>query len=230
MASGYLSFNENVSGRSDFGMREEDNEAVVEALKEPMKLKDNWALWEQIVPESQGKTDYTQNTRHVASFSTAQDFFAIWNGLPQPSELLDNKRIMREGKGSAVAVDALMIFKEGIKPEWEDKENTQGGHFQIHLKANTGGGQIDEYWNNIVLAMVGGTMDPSDQITGVRLVDKLSGKGPTNGIRIELWFKKGEYKQLQKSFETCMGLKVDGSMNANVPKPDFKPHGSMAKH
>merc|ERR1712007_397861 len=111
-------------------------------------------------------------------FRTAQDFWSIWNGIPQPSELLDGKRLMREqASGTASPIDAIMIFREGIQPEWEDVANAQGGHFQISLKPTAGGGQIDEYWNNLVLGMVGESLEASHTITGVRLVDKLSNKG-----------------------------------------------------
>ena len=149
--------------------------------------------------------------------------------MPQPSELLDGKRITRDnailagfilflrrgqGGGSQTPIDAIMIFKDGVRPEWEDPLNASGGHFQAHLSAqlhrpsevqlkpNVGGAQIDEYWNNIVLGMVGGTIDPYDMITGVRLVDKLSGAKAlldrrenrldqaAGLLRIELWFSR----------------------------------------
>merc|ERR550525_2042255 len=84
-----------------------------------------------------------------------------------------------------------MLFRDGISPEWEDHANAGGGHFQILLKPNAqgGGGQIDEYWNNLVLGIIGETIDHGDIITGVRLVDKLTGKGKVNDcIRLELWY------------------------------------------
>jgi len=120
--------------------------------------------------------------------STVQDFWRIWNGLPQPSELLEQKRMVREqANGQQICIGALMIFREGVKPEWEDKVNARGGHFQIQLKPNTGAGQIDEHWNNLVLATIGATLEPADRITGVRLVDKLSGTRPASSvIRLEL--------------------------------------------
>ena len=30
-----------------------------------------------------------------------------------------------------LSIDAIMIFREGISPEWEDQANANGGHFQI---------------------------------------------------------------------------------------------------
>jgi len=234
MANQFLSFNQQHGGGGSFGIDEENDESIIEALQEPMKLRDNWVLWEQVVQE--GKADkYSDATRKVTKFSTVQDFWGIWNGLPQPSELLEGKRIMREqANGQSVAIDAIMLFKDGIAPEWEHEKNACGGHFQIQLKPNVGGGQIDEYWNNVVLAVVGGTMDPYEMITGIRLVDKLSGPKVANAIRIELWFTKygdtGAVNTLKKNFEKCMCVKVDGTTSSPAPKPDTKPHSTLSKH
>lgn len=231
MAQPFLSFNEQYGGRGSFGIPEEDDEAVIEALREPMKLRDNWVLWEQVVIE--GK-NYSDATRKVTKFSTVQDFWGIWNGLPQPSELLEQKRIMRDQGSSSVPIDALMIFKDGVQPQWEDPVNASGGHFQIQMKASSGGGQIDEYWNNIVLALVGGTLEPADMITGVRLVDKLFGPKAANVIRIELWFSKfsdnNAVATLKRNFENVISTKLDGSKNSSYQKPDTKTHTNLNKH
>jgi len=51
-------------------------------------------------------------------------------------------------------------------------------------------GLLDEFWNNLVLGVVGGTIEPNDLITGVRLVDKMTAsniKSPL--IRFEIWFQ-----------------------------------------
>jgi len=235
--TGFLSFNEQLGGKQNFGIPEEEDDEVAEALREPMKLKDNWVLWEQVVPnETTGKaTSYNDNTHKVTKFTTVQDFWGIWNGLPQPSELLDQKRIMRnQSNGQSVAIDAIMIFKEGINPEWEHPMNANGGHFQMQLKPSMGGGQIDELWNNIVLGMIGGTIEHNELITGVRLVDKLSGPKNANAIRIELWFTKYENQPavnaLRKSMEKIMNTRIDGSQGSAMPKPDTKSHNTMSKH
>merc|ERR1719361_2593850 len=135
---------------------------------------------------------YSDATHRVASFSTVKTFWKYWNHLPQPSELLDGKKFVREASGSRSVVDALMVFRDGIKPEWEDAVNASGGHFQFELRPSLGGGSIDEYWNNIVLGMIGGTIEPPDMITGVRLVDKLSQPARSAAVRIEVWFSNIE--------------------------------------
>lgn len=229
----YLTFNKGL-GTDSFGIPEDDTGDVLEALKEPVILKDSWWLWEQVVKDGNAKSsDYADATRKVCEFKTIQDFWGIWNGLPQPSELLEQKRIMRDQHGQSVAIDAFMIFKDDIKPEWEHPQNKNGGHIQVQLKPQVGGGQIDEYWNNVVLGVVGGTLEPSDMITGIRLVDKLSGPKAPNAIRIELWFSNWadnkRVKQLQSNFDKCMCMRLDGSQST-PPKAELKPHSAMGKH
>ena len=47
--------------------------------------------------------------------------------------------------------------------------------------------QLDEYWLNLVLGMIGETIDKGDEITGARVVDK----SKRDVIyRMELWFRK----------------------------------------
>lgn len=232
MSGAFFTFNE-APGRagSGFGLPEQESEEVRQMLAEPMKLKSKWWLWEQVV-QSEGRGTYTDAMRKVVSFDTVQDFWAIWNGLPQPSELLDQKRISREMPSGPVAIDAIMIFKDGVSPEWEHPQNASGGHFQMMLKPQLGGGQIDEYWNNIVLGMVGGTIEPAELITGIRLVDKLSGPKVGNAIRIELWYTKANESQvanLRRSMERIMATKLDGSQG-QPPKPEMKSHPAAGKH
>merc|ERR1712216_946259 len=119
-----------------------------------------------------------------------------------------------------------MIFREGIKPEWEDKMNANGGHFQFQLKNSLPPGQIDEYWNNLVLGMVGASIEPAHLITGIRLVDKLYAQRGTPALRIEVWFTNEEpagVNSLRKHVENAMTHKVDGSQGP-LPKCDIKSH------
>eukprot|EP00913_Durusdinium_trenchii_P033902 g31734.t1 len=120
--------------------------------------------------------------------------------------------MVREQPDGLHVIDAVMIFRENIRPEWEDKMNAQGGHFQFQLKPNIGGGQVDEYWNNLVLGMIGATIEPANMITGLRLVDKLSGPRAAGVIRLEVWFTNYDdasaVQVLKKNVEKCMATRL----------------------
>jgi len=202
---------------------------------EEMKSKDPalrhmWTIWEQLAQTASQRdsSQYSDITNRVASFNTVKAFWKYWNHLPQPSMLLDGKKFVRVNNDTKSVVDALMLFREGIKPEWEDAANASGGHFQFQLKAQLGGGHIDEYWNNIVLGMIGGALEPADMITGIRLIDKLANKRAPH-IRLEVWFSNyGDAEKvdlLQQNVEKCMTTRLDGTVStANWGKTERMSH------
>merc|ERR1740138_1291093 len=101
------------------------------AKRDPL-LQNPWCIWEQHVQKTKAG-GYADATKNSITFGTVKEFWAIWNHLPQPSELLDGRRWMREQDGNRTIVDSLMIFRKGVRPEWEDSANSRGGHFQLQL-------------------------------------------------------------------------------------------------
>jgi len=213
----FLSFNPSMEGH--FTKHDAVATRDVDLALDPA-LRFTWVLWEQIAHDTMDKgANYSDATHKVAQMSTVKQFWSYWNHLPQPSELLENKKFVQENErnenGQPNVVEALMIFKEGIKPEWEDAINTHGGHFPFSLKSNLGGAQVDEYWNNLVLGIVGSTIEPAHMITGIRLVDKLNAQRAPS-IRIEVWFSDyddtANVTLLQRNIEKCMCTKLDGTV------------------
>jgi len=222
----HLSFND--SFNSNLKFTTDNTEENEEMLQKDLPLRYPWSIWEQIMQSNEKAAAYSDATHKVAAFSTVQDFWKLWNHMPQPSELLEQKRMVREQPDGLHVIDAIMIFRDNIRPEWEDKMNAQGGHFQFQLKPNIGGGQVDEYWNNLVLGMIGATIEPANMITGIRLVDKLSGPRAANVIRLEVWFSSMEdnaqVQTLKKNVEKCMATRLDGTVGS-APRSDTKSHG-----
>eukprot|EP00930_Biecheleria_cincta_P051943 TRINITY_DN3716_c0_g1_i1.p1 TRINITY_DN3716_c0_g1~~TRINITY_DN3716_c0_g1_i1.p1 ORF type:complete len:234 (+),score=41.47 TRINITY_DN3716_c0_g1_i1:79-780(+) len=205
----FLSFNSKITSAADVTLPPPPDGKT----KDP-KLGASWTLWEQ--PDAaKGSSTYAGEVRPVVNFSTVKEFWACWNHLPQPSQLFEGKKFVRMENGKKQYISGFSIFRKGIKPEWEDPANASGGHFQIELKAEIGGALLDELWNNMVLGMVGGLIEPADMITGARLIDKLVVAKGKPMVRIELWFKDmddedGKFK-LRGSFEKMLRMKLDGS-------------------
>jgi len=212
----YLSFSQaHVSGLSFIpGAPDVEVPEFEASAAQRLDLKHKWTLWEQIT----GSNRDNWSVKQVVSFATVQEFWSVWTGIPQPSELLDGKKFTRKAEDDKEEkpIEAFMIFREDVKPEWEDTANSKGGHFQLTLKMTTSGQQVDEYWNNIVLGMVGNTIEACDRVTGVRLVDKLSVKAKvTDHIRIELWYHSDttdqEVQKLKSSMESILITRLDGT-------------------
>lgn len=163
-----------------------EDQSVVEELLQPAPLRHQWLLWEGYAYEGKARFDDLQ--RSIASLCTVQDFWSAWTCIPQPSELFDGNTIVRnDGNGVKKAVTNIMVFREGICPTWEDVANRRGGHFQCTLRNNVQPWLADEYWNNLVLGTVGGTIEHSDLITGVRLLDKFASEiDKLKCVRLEL--------------------------------------------
>ncbi|GBE61087.1 translation initiation factor [Babesia ovata] len=167
----------------------------------PLPLKNKWVIWEQIVKnhDQRHNADYKCHTRPLVSFDS-------------PSELSTSQRLFREcTDGSQHVVDAIMIFRDGIEPMWEDVMNKDGGHFDYRFKpGEVGQFIVDEFWNNIILGLIGGDMPHAHLINGVRLVDKLATRFPV--VRIEVWFQNlgedNDATQLMKSIGTCMARRL----------------------
>lgn len=229
-----------------------------EEWRQPLPLKHIWTVWEQATP-TVSHHSYADNTKEVGSISTVQDFWSLWNHMPQPSELLDGKKLVREkanlgkrgsGDGDFGAqpllhsVDALMLFRRGVRPEWEDDGNKNGGHWQYHFRKDFPAGALDEVWNNIVLGLVGGVLEEEAfggednggankiypvEIMGIRLVDKLAAKPIVAGIRLEVWFSDNSnqemVKKMHRAVENCLSEGLHGEVRG-LPRCDVKPHGS----
>lgn len=210
----FHSYNATITAKADITTKPSPEE-LEEMRKTDPALESEWTIWEQIVPPKDSKTGYADATRKTGAFSTFKTFWAYWNHLPQPSELLNGKKFMREEGNTRTIVDCLMIFRKGIRPEWEAEANAYGGHFQVMMKPEVGGGLIDEVWNNIVTGMICNSFKNADMITGVRLVDKLTQKTkPGPNIRIEVWFDdlsdEDKLYDLKGAFEECIRTQLDG--------------------
>lgn len=228
MTTAYLSLNESLNSNLHFAV--EEGEQSEELLTKDLPLRFKWSIWEQIMQSTDGKqSQYSDATHKVADFGTVQDFWKLWNHMPQPSELLEQKRMVREQPDGLHVIDAIMIFRENVRPEWEDPSNANGGHFQFQLKPSVGKGQIDEYWNNLVLGVIGATIEPAGMITGVRLVDKLSGPRAAGLIRVEVWFSNHDdtaaVQALKRSVERCMATHLDGAQG-QAPRCEIKSHNA----
>ena len=116
-------------------------------------------------------------------------------------------------------IDELSIFKKGIKPEWEDKANRDGGCFFIRKALDPD--QVDIYWQNTVLALIGEAIDDGDNIAGARIVDK-GGKQNFAFYRFELWLKTADSSVVQKIKERFHKVIQDGAPNFKKAHPQFE--------
>ncbi|XP_077053275.1 eukaryotic translation initiation factor 4E family member 1c isoform X1 [Siphateles boraxobius] len=100
-------------------------------IKHP--LQNRWALW---YFKNDKSKSWTENLRLISKFDTVEDFWALYNHIQQPSKL---------GFGCDYC-----LFKDGIKPMWEDDRNKLGGRWLMTLSKQQRHNDLDRYWMETV--------------------------------------------------------------------------------
>jgi len=134
-------------------------------------LEYEWTFWYDKRPAAgkrmKGEQDsYESNLKAIGTCGTVEEFWRYYNHLVKPSKLDLNGN--------------YHFFKNGIKPMWEDTANSKGGKWVITFKDKT---LLDSCWENVVLGLVGETLDVENEITGAVVSRRKMGD------RIAIWNK-----------------------------------------
>ena len=114
------------------------------------------------------RNDY--DLREVYSFETIEDFWHMYNNLYSVSEIISNTD--------------YLLFKKGIRPEWEDPENKLGGKWVVTMPIEDDLEEDSERaWLNLILHLIAGQF-PRDQLAVINgLVFSIRDKH----MRISIW-------------------------------------------
>lgn len=116
-------------------------------IKHP--LQNTWSLW--FYDNDRNKT-WEENLIELTTFDTVEDFWRLYHHIKLPSEL-------RQGHDYAV-------FKQGIRPMWEDDANKMGGRWLISLEKKQRSSDLDRFWLDVILLLIGESFENSDEICG----------------------------------------------------------------
>lgn len=92
-----------------------------------------------------------------------------------------------ESNHSYWVIDALLIFWEGIKPEWEDINHQKGGYLQADVNLN-GMEFINEFWEIVFANLIAGDIEGIEEITGIRILNNTK---THNTLWFEIWLTCG---------------------------------------
>ena len=114
------------------------------------KLSNKFVFWYHIIDNSSSE-DYKAQIKKLAEFDTLDDFWAIFQYLKKPD---DYKQPVE-----------MQLFKEGIKPMWEDENNKNGGKIALKLRKE----YTNLVWEELVFAFIGGYLakEIKDEINGL---------------------------------------------------------------
>lgn len=132
-----------------------------------------------------------------------------------------SKKLIGEGR----LIKSFALFKKGIEPRWEDPANATGseyvssGFFHNDI--------FDAFWENLVLGLIGETMDEGDMICGCRVVDQTRKSNAKPTYKIELWMRTADDLICNRIKRRLTETLSDGERNfAKVKIPEFE----LSKH
>lgn len=130
-------------------------------------LKYQWALWVKPATQSKDKKkEAWDSVIKMCVVSSVEEFVALLNTLKPASW-------QAEGL-------SYFFFKEGVKPEWEDPANLDGGAFKILTERPF----VQGRWDDLLSEMVVGGFERDELLCGASVSIR-----PKNGDRFEVWTK-----------------------------------------
>ncbi|KAG0801696.1 hypothetical protein G6F29_007619 [Rhizopus arrhizus] len=159
-------------------------------------LRYGWVFWFMHRSPGEKITDYEGAMKKIATFKTVEEFWAVYSHLRRPSDLPN--------------ISDYHLFKQGVRPVWEDDVNINGGKWIVRVKK----GLASRYWESLVLAIIGDQFDVDDEICGAVLsirgsedIISVWNKTSSNG-KINLKIRDTIKRHLNLPAETTMEYKT----------------------
>ena len=158
--------------------------------KHPLNSK--WTLW-YTKPQVNKSETWSDLLKPVITFDTVEEFWGIYNSIPVANQL-------------PIKSD-YHLFKEGIKPEWEDEKNAKGGRWQYSfVNKRDVNHVINDLWLRGLLAVIGETIeDDENEANGIVLNIR-------RGYRVAIWTKdcdSAKLKTIGERFKKVLKLADD---------------------
>lgn len=152
-----------------------------------------WSFSESYQSTAQkSAANYHQSNQIIFEISSVEKLALLWKhtDYARPSNLFyDNinhnirKFRVSEADEEEKALEGMLLFRKGVKPEWEDPANKNGCSFDYTLK-DPAPEQIDQIWQSLLLGLAGENFPFVQYITGIRYMDRLK---KHNSIKLEIW-------------------------------------------
>merc|ERR1712046_384332 len=106
---------------------------VLVLVEHECRAEDAWKVWYDLMPNTKGMTDkdFAESIKELGTFGTIADF---WNDF---GEVMQEKLPMRSN---------IRVFQNGVKPQWEDPLNVNGGKWIIVVSKNKSIGPSTRCW------------------------------------------------------------------------------------
>jgi len=179
--------------------------SVSSGKKEKHPLSSGFTFWYLKKDSGRGalQTNYQEQIKKLATFSTVEDFWAYYSHMIRPNDL-------------SVSAD-YNLFRDGIVPMWEDPANRNGGKWVVRLKK----GMASRCWEDALLALIGDEFQLGDEMCGVVLSTKFQ-----EDI-LSFWTKTADDRELtysiRETIKRVLGIPANGAL-------EYKQHQQAIKH
>nr|XP_025866117.1 eukaryotic translation initiation factor 4E type 2-like isoform X1 [Vulpes vulpes] len=109
-------------------------------------LQYNYTFWYS--RRTPGCPTSSQSFEQIGTFASVEQFWRFYSHMVHPRDLTGHSD--------------FRLFKEGVKPMWEDDANKNGGKWIIRLQK----GLTSRCWENLILAMLGEQFMVGEEICG----------------------------------------------------------------
>jgi translation initiation factor 4E len=164
-------------------MDSEEGQFGVAPSIEPLQYK--WTLYyerkskEKRTAKCLNKMDYLNNLTKVSSFQTIRSFWSCWNEVQEQCSLSEN-----DGAAN------YHMFKDNIKPVWEDPKNAKGGKWVVVLPHSATEEETVRLWMSLALTLLLGEWGVESEINGAVLSAR------PWGSMLSVWNRNANDKQL----------------------------------
>ena len=175
-----------------------------------VKFSKTWTFWESYISK-EIKLSYDQANKQIFQWNDIISFFQFWNKYPgnNPKNVFYDGNSVKYFFKEQYRIVSMNIFKDGIKPLWEDEQNNGGKYLQLEYQIQKSS-RMDEFcnaasfqWKKLALSTMGGALPGAEFINGIRFIDKTNfERGNKILFRIEIWIsKKIDEKTLNELIE-----------------------------
>ena len=115
------------------------------------KLPSNYDLWlfDSTSTKKTDKANFFEKIKKTLHISTLKDLAAFYGNFRKPKTMPNGCEVY--------------LFKEGIKPLWEDKSNQNGGSFFLHIKKTF----ANKIWENFLTSIVSEELEELKKVNGI---------------------------------------------------------------
>lgn len=149
--------------------------------------------------------EFEEQITLIGNFKSVETFWGIYNHILRPESIPDQTDIF--------------VFKDGIKPIWEDQANSRGGQLIFRVPKALSG----RCWELILLAMIGEQFDTGNELCGAVLSVRVGAD------KIAIWNRNSENTDAKNKIEATIKKLLNLPPSINMEYKKHNPAKSMKK-